>query len=283
MTRGSADHGTVAATAAPVSAMAGQRAMQHCRVEPGMDAAQEKLMSAMQMQTTMHTSMTTATDALARGNGMRGATLGRGMRAMLVLAALAVLSGCSLLGGGKRDPVTIYSPQVQVQPDPSWPQVDWQLAITKPSAARLVDSPRISVRPVPGELQVYRGAVWAQTPTDLLEGAVLRALEDSGRIPAVGRVATGLRADYRLAMDVRRFEADYSSGGPAATIEVAAKLLHNTDQRVVAARTFEQARPAATTDIDSVAAAFEQALGTLTTEIAGWTLAQGQADAERPR
>ena len=66
MTRGSADHGTVAATAPPVSAMAGQRAMQHCRVEPGVDAAQEKPMSAMQMQTTMHTSMTTVTDALTR-------------------------------------------------------------------------------------------------------------------------------------------------------------------------------------------------------------------------
>ncbi|KAF1686742.1 ABC transporter [Pseudoxanthomonas broegbernensis] len=197
------------------------------------------------------------------------------------MAGALLLAGCSLLTGSQRDPVTIYAPQVQVQTDPAWPQVDWQLAVSKPSASRLIDSPRIGVRPVPGELQVYRGAVWAQPPTDLLEGAVLRALEDSGKIAAVGRVATGLRADYRLAMDVRRFEADYAGGGPAATIEVAAKLLHNTDQRVVASRTFRQALPAAATDIASVAAAFEQALGAITPEIAGWTLAQGQADTRR--
>lgn len=127
---------------------------------------------------------------------------------------------------------------------------------------------------------MYRGAVWSATPTDLLEGAVLHALEDSGNIPAVGRVATGLRADYRLAMDVRRFEADYAGGGPAATIEVAAKLLYNTDQRVVAARTFQHVHPAASTDTASVAAAFEQALTAITSEIAGWTLMQGAGDAQ---
>ncbi|HET6396971.1 MAG TPA: ABC-type transport auxiliary lipoprotein family protein [Pseudoxanthomonas sp.] len=218
----------------------------------------------------------------SRAPALHAALPFRRVRAASLVAALCLLAGCSLLGSRQRDPVTIYSPQVQVQPDPSWPAVEWQLAIGRPSAARLVDSPRIGVRPVPGELQVYRGAVWAQPPTDLLEGAVLRALEDSGKIAAVGRQATGLRSDYRLAMDVRRFEADYASGAvPAATIEVNAKLLRNGEQRVAASRTFLQARPATATDTASVARAFEQALAAITADIAGWTLAQGQADFER--
>jgi ABC-type uncharacterized transport system, auxiliary component len=197
----------------------------------------------------------------------------------LLAAALCLLAGCSILGGKQRDPVTLYSPEVRVQADPSWPAVEWQLAIARPTAPRLVDSARIGVRPVPGELQVYRGAVWVQPPTDMLEAAVLRTLEDSGKIAAVGRQATGLRSDFRLAMDIRRFEADYAGGTlPAATIEVNAKLLRNGEQRVAASRTFLRTQPATATDTASVVRAFEQALGAITADIAGWTLAEGQAD-----
>ncbi|WP_313252254.1 ABC-type transport auxiliary lipoprotein family protein [Stenotrophomonas sp.] len=195
---------------------------------------------------------------------------------------LLVLAGCSVLAGGDRQSVTIYAPQVRVQADPAWPQVDWQLVLAKPSAARLVDSPRINVRPSPGELEVYRGATWSQPATDMLEDTLLRGFEDSGRIAAVARIATGIRSDYKLTTDLRRFEADYRGGDtPAATIELNAKLIHSVDQRVVAARTFVVAEPAASADIPTVARAFETALDKVSTDLIGWTLLSGQHDAAR--
>ena len=195
---------------------------------------------------------------------------------------LLVLAGCSVLAGGDRQSVTIYAPQVRVQADPAWPQVDWQLVLAKPSAARLVDSPRINVRPSPGELEVYRGATWSQPATDMLEDTLLRGFEDSGRIAAVARIATGIRSDYKLTTDLRRFEADYRGGDtPAATIELNAKLIHSVDQRVVAARTFVVAEPAASADIPTVARAFETALDKVATDLIGWTLLSGQHDATR--
>lgn len=200
---------------------------------------------------------------------------------ILAACGLALaLGGCSLLGsGGSREPGTIYSPDVRVQPDPAWPSVQWQLAIASASATRMVDSPRISVRPTASELQVYGGASWSQPSTDLLETTVLRAFEDSGRIHGVARSDVGIRPDYKLVMDIRRFEADYAGRAvPSATIEVSAKLLHNRDQRVVASRTFLQEQPAAGTAVPQVVAAFEQALAGLSTDIVGWTLAGGQAD-----
>lgn len=201
-------------------------------------------------------------------------------RALALLSLLALLGGCSLLGG-EREPVTIYSPQATAPADPAWPQVDWQLAIARPSATRLIDSPRIAVRPVPGELQVYQGSSWAQPPTDMLEASVLRALEDSGKIGGVGRLATGMRSDYRLTMDVRRFEADYRGGSlPVATLEISATLLNNHDQRIVARRTFLREEPAATTDVATVTDAFGRALASVATEIGGWALVQGQGDAQ---
>ena len=200
------------------------------------------------------------------------------MRLLAPLCVLA-LAGCSVLASGDRHPITIYAPQARVAVDPSWPRVDWQLAVAKPAAARLVDSPRINVRPTPGDLEVYRGATWSQPATDMLEDALLRGFEDSGRIGAVARIATGIRSDYKLAIDLRRFESDYAGNArPAATIELNAKLIHSLDQRVVASRTFLVAEPAADTTVASVTTAFETALGRTTGELIGWTLAAGQAD-----
>ncbi|WP_407354047.1 ABC-type transport auxiliary lipoprotein family protein [Luteimonas sp. R10] len=206
----------------------------------------------------------------------------RGGRSLaVVLACLAALTGCSLLGGGGGgERATIYAPDVRIQADPSWPSVQWQLAIGGASASRVVDSPRINVRPTPAELQVYAGASWAQPSTNLIEDTLLRAFEDSGTIDAVARSDTGIRADYKLVLDLRRFESDYAGGAvPRATIEIAAKLLHNRDQRVAASRTFLQAAPAAGTEVDAVVAAFEQSLAAITRDIVGWTLASGEADA----
>jgi cholesterol transport system auxiliary component len=171
---------------------------------------------------------------------------------------------------------------VRVVPDPSWPTVAWQLSVTKPTAARVVDSARISVRPVPGELQVYKGVTWLQPSTDLIEATVLRALEDSGRIPAVARSGSGIRADYKLVMDLRRFESDYAGASvPSATIELTAKLLHASDQRIVASRTFLQVEPATGIEVAQVAGAFNQALEKLGGEVAGWVLTTGESDARQ--
>ncbi|HZF98311.1 MAG TPA: ABC-type transport auxiliary lipoprotein family protein [Pseudoxanthomonas sp.] len=197
---------------------------------------------------------------------------------------VALSAGCSVLGGEQRDPVTVYAPQVDVATDPSWPAVRWQLSVSHPTAARVVDSPRIAVRPAPNELQVYRGASWSQPPTDLVETTVLRALEDSGKIPSVGRSGVGIRADYKLVMDLRRFEADYAGAAvPSAVIDLNAKLLHTAEQRVVASRTFVQSQPAAGTEVPQVTAAFDQALERLGAELVGWTLVSGQADAQVKR
>ena len=203
-------------------------------------------------------------------------------RAMLAIVAALLLGGCSILGP-KPEPGTIYAPDPRVAAAPQWPTVDWQLTLSRASASPMADSLRIAVRPNPNELQVYKGASWAKTPTSMVEDAVLRALEDSGRIPAVARQGAGVAGDYKLVLDLRRFESDYTGGTggsvPAATIEVNAKLLHAPDQEVVAARTFLQAVPAASVGVGDVVTAFESGLGAVAGDVAGWVLTSGNAHA----
>jgi cholesterol transport system auxiliary component len=198
------------------------------------------------------------------------------MRSSFALPLLLALAGCSILGGKQKEPTTLYAPDPRVQADPSWPSVDWQLSISNPEAARMVDSLRIAVRPSPEEVQVYKGASWAKMPTDMVEDAVLRALEDSGKIPAVARQGSGIAADYKLAMDLRRFESDYAGGAtPNATIELNVKLLHTAGQDVVASRTFVQSVPASSTAVADVVDAFNRGLGQVAHDVAGWTLVSG--------
>lgn len=205
-------------------------------------------------------------------------TIASPLRLSALLACTLAAAGCGLLGGGNKESATIFVPDPRVSPDPSWPKVDWQLAVSRPEAARMVDTLRIAVRPVPGEVRVYKGANWAKTPSEQVEDALLRALEDSGRIAAVARQGSGIAANYKLVMDLRRYDADYAGGAtPAAVIEINAKLLHTPGQEVVGSRTFLQSTPAASTDITAVAQAFSQSLGAMTRDLAGWTLATGEA------
>lgn len=189
----------------------------------------------------------------------------------------AALAGCSIIP--EKSEILLFAPDPRVQPDPSWPTVTWQLSIPRPAGAALVDSARIAVRPSPGELQVYKTAAWTQPAPDLVHDAVLHAFEDSGRIGGVARRGEGINADYQLLLDVRRFDSDYAEpGGPAAVVEVGAKLLADDSDRVVANRVFRHAVPATATDVGSVAVAFEAALSAATRDIVGWTLAEGQSN-----
>jgi cholesterol transport system auxiliary component len=192
-------------------------------------------------------------------------------------AALLLVTGCSAIGGPRASP-TIYAPESRGSADPAWPSVSWQLSTARPGAAQMLDSSRIVVSPVPGELQVYKGALWARTPTEMLEDGVLGTLEDSGKIPAAARQGSGIAADYRLVLDIRHFQAEYAGAAlPSVVIEVSAKLLHAHDQAVVGSRSFRHAQPAGGTGMALVADAFSRALGATSRDIAGWVLVTGQA------
>ena len=219
--------------------------------------------------------MTQATQASRFGSRRVRA---RQASAWLVAGALALsASACSIVGGA-RVPATVYAPEPAVQADPAWPRADWQLAIARPEASRLLDGTRIAVRPTPGELQVYKGASWAKSPADQLEDAVLRSLEDAGTPRGVARQGSGIAADYTLVMELRRFESEYTGADvPDAVVEVSAKLLSTRDQSVVASRTFVQRQRAPATDTAAVAGSLGRALAQVARDIDGWVVASGNA------
>lgn len=201
-----------------------------------------------------------------------------GLLLLVLLLVVLLLAGCgSLLGGDPRQATRVYDPAPRLQPaDPAWPSVDWSLSIAASGESSLLDGQRLLVHPGGDELQTYRGAAWARSPSAMVETAVLRTLEDSGRILAVARQGSGQAAEYRLLLDVRRFQAEVG-GSPEARIEVGAKLLKVDAMAIVGSRGFSVRQPAAGEDAAALADAFAAGLGTLGHDIAGWALATGQA------
>lgn len=195
--------------------------------------------------------------------------------------AMALLASCSVLP--KREPVKIYDLRTSsdATATAAWPTVNWSLLIARPLASQALDNERIAVRPPGGEVQVYKGAVWTDNVNDLVQTTLVRRLEDSGKIIAISRSGSGSRGQYQLVLDIRDFSAVYGAQGaaPDAVVEIRAKLLFTGTGEVIAAKSFRQAQPAASEEVGAVVDAFSQSLTRITDEVAGWTLASGQANA----
>ena len=194
----------------------------------------------------------------------------------LACACALALGACGVIP--KREPTAIFEPtRASASASAQWPQARWSLLVGKPAASALLDSDRIAVRPQAGVITVYKASAWTDPAPDLVQNALLRRFEDSGKILSVARPGSGVRGEYQLQTELRAFESVYvSAGRPEAQVEIYAKLVKAASGEVVAARTFRETEAASSEDIASVVDAFGAALGRATDQIAAWTLASGK-------
>lgn len=187
--------------------------------------------------------------------------------------SLLLLTGCLSIGGEKTE-LAVYAPLPEIKPDADWPSVDWSLAIAEPQSSTALDSPGIGVRPRPGQLQVYAGAVWSDSAPALLHQAMVQAFDDSGRFAAIASTTQGISTDRRLELEIRQFEAIYADRKtpPNVVIAVRAMLVDVRSQRMLATRSLKVSLPAQGTSLPEVVPVFEQALGQLAGELIGWSL-----------
>lgn len=202
------------------------------------------------------------------------------MNARRLLSALLLalpLAACSSLFNVQRTPFTIYSPRLApAPPADSASRVGWQLAVETPLASDALDTVRIVVMPTPGVIEVYPGARWSDSAPALLRNLLVQGFENSGRIAGVGSAASGLRADYALAIALHDFQLEVA-GGTHAVIRLQARLLDYTTNRVLAAQAFDVAAPADSSDATAAFAAFETALNQLVPQVVDWALREGEA------
>ena len=113
----------------------------------------------------------------------------------------------------------------------------------------------------------YGGAITGNHSDDVGGGV---AVQKNGSFEMYGGSIAG---NFDLALDIRRFDAEYAHGErPNAVIEVSASLIRNDRHQIAAYRVFRASTPAAGVGLGEVAHAFEQSLSQVTGEISGWAL-----------
>lgn len=197
-------------------------------------------------------------------------------RGMLLGATAGLSAGLAGCGGliPQAPPSNLYtlSPKTAFQAD--MPRVDWQLVVEEPFAAGGLDTHRIAIMTNPYEIKYYADARWAERAPRMVQTLLVESFENTGKIVSVGRQSIGLRSDFNVKSELREFQAELRNGETVPDIRVAinTKLIAQPNQQIVASASFERRQKAAASDMLSVIAAFDEALGYVMREIVQWTL-----------
>ncbi len=193
--------------------------------------------------------------------------------------AAALLAACSILPA--PTPVDTY-----VLPGATWQRAatteharahptasGTALRIARPVADGLLSSRRIAVMPQANRLQVYQGALWSDSPANLLRSRLLDAFLADGRLPWVDTdESPATRVDYLLTSQLRAFHSVYENGSPTAVVRIDAQLVDTTSNRAVASRSFLMRQPAASKEVPDVVQALGQASDQLSKDMVDWAV-----------
>jgi cholesterol transport system auxiliary component len=121
---------------------------------------------------------------------------------------------------------------------------------------------------------------WVSAATVLFDEAETRAFETAGapvRLIPRGHAAS---APLSLRLDVQTFEVRYAprTRTPTVVISVTAELTRPGDRELVAAKTFEVAKPASENRVGAIVTAFDEATSDVLGQVVGWTATRGGAD-----
>jgi len=177
------------------------------------------------------------------------------MRTGFLLILILTLAACGSTGGKERF-YTLNAPEA-----PAAAEGAPSVAVVSVSVPELVDRPQIVVRAGPNQVGMNEQARWAEP----LRGAIARVVTANLAAAMNGKVAPqrGADPDYRITLDVQRFESTLGDGVLIDAVwSVAPKSGERRTGRTVAR---EKARGP---DYDGLAAAHSAALATVSREIA---------------
>jgi len=192
-------------------------------------------------------------------------------RSAIAGAGALLLAGCSVLKGPAIPQLYVLRPQI---PQSAGPQVSWRLSIAAPDAVASLDTPRIALARSPTTMDYFANAAWTDRVPLLFQRQLIQAFDASGRIVSVDRDTSGLDADYMLQTEIREFQARYDAldGPPQIVIGIQAKLARMPQRQIATSINVTQQVQATANNLDSIVAAFNQAVGAAIGQIVSGTL-----------
>jgi cholesterol transport system auxiliary component len=198
-------------------------------------------------------------------------------RLLSVGLAVPVLSigGCQLPGRGPP-PREFRVTQKSTFPE-DLPDVHWSLMVERPNAVRSIDTPRMA-RISGVDVEYYAGATWIDRPPVMIEPLIIQSFRSSGAIGVVVDRRANIRPDFLLQTDLTAFEAtETASGPPDVHVAMSATLIRMPRRNVVGTTQIARTVTSKATDLESIALAFDDALGKVLKDLVEWTLRTGEA------
>ena len=194
-------------------------------------------------------------------------------RLLLTGASALALAGCgSLLSAPPAPKLYVLKPPLAAATP--GPKVAWALSIQPPDANASLDTDRITILRPPASLDYYADAAWPDRLPILVQGALLQAFEESGRIEAVAPDSDGAHADYVLSTSLIDFEARYDQpdGIPVAVVRIGARLVRAVNREIASRFEAHEEEPAGQNSVDAAVQALDAALARALAKIVDWAL-----------
>jgi cholesterol transport system auxiliary component len=196
----------------------------------------------------------------------------RFMRIATVATLAIATAACALPGAG--EPPQLYTLTPKSTFDPNLPRVEWQLVVERPVASAGINTQRIAVQRSPVTLDYFARANWTDQAPALVQTLLIESFENTGKIRAVTRESSQLRADYVLQIELREFQAEYDQAGlpPQAHVRLNGKLIRMPDRTIIANQTSDRLVRAERNEMEAVVLAFDDALGKAMKQMVEWAL-----------
>jgi cholesterol transport system auxiliary component len=207
-------------------------------------------------------------------------------RLAAVMPATALLACTSLIPGTGQAPQLYVLKRKSTFP-PNLPTVTQQLLVDVPFAPAQIDTTRIALTRSPTTLDYFANAAWADRAPAMVQALFIESFEMTGRIVGVSRDEAGLRADYILMPELRRFEAIYIASGavdppPTVFVQILVRLVRMPDRIIIGETIAERRETTERNNLDVIVEAYNDALGGVMKDIVTWTLQRISEDAAGP-
>ena len=185
-----------------------------------------------------------------------------------LLILCAAVAGCS---GGANRIDAIYTISALEQP-PATGATTAQILVPEPRALESLNTNKIAVKPTVLTLSYYPNVALEDSATKVFQKIMLDTFQNTGRVRAVGLPGQSLLINYQVVTEVRAFQVETFAGN-RARVEIAVKLLNDSNGRVVSNRVFSAVVPLSSDAVETAAEGMNAATRQVSLEIVEWTLA----------
>jgi cholesterol transport system auxiliary component len=196
------------------------------------------------------------------------------LRALMLVTPLLLLAACQVPPVGGRGAPALYQLTLEkALPQRAAEDSGTVLLVERPQAAPGYDTPMIAYQTEAHQLRYYSRSRWADTPSRMVEPALVEALEQSGLFQAVVSPPSTVQPDLRLVTDMLQIRQIFEDEKTSHTqLRMRLRLVDLHRDSVLGSRMLEITEPAASPDAAGGVQAANAALLHAVEEVQSFTL-----------